>query len=143
MKQINEFFNKDKFDYARPMPKDEFEAWIKDTDKSIRWQISEIDGHNITHIWKHDLSTAEKVKAGIYGFYVYNDSKDVFEKVAEYNYKEELFYCKKSDKKKFGFPDDEPDWDLSNVNKGKFNTAKTFDADLSKWDISQVNKNLR
>lgn len=126
MKQINEFLNKNKFDYTRPISKDEFEAWVKDIDKSIRSQISEIDGHYITHIWKHDLSTAEKVKAGIYGFYIYNEDKDVFEKVAEYNCKEELFYCKKSDKKKFGFPDDESDLDFSKINKGLFNTAKTI-----------------
>lgn len=107
MKQINEFFDRNKFDYTRSIPKDEFEDWLEAIDKSIRSKISKVDDHYITHIWKHDLSTAEKVKAGIYGFYVYNDSKDVFEKIAEYNYKEELFYCKKSDKKKFGFPDDE------------------------------------
>lgn len=95
MQQINEFFNKKKFDYTQPMPKEEWEKWVKSHE--------DYKDHYVTHLWKHDLSTAEKVKSGIYGFYAYNDDKDIFEKVGEYNLSTETFSCYKKDAKKY-FP---------------------------------------
>ena len=95
MKHINEFLHSNKLDSEQPMSHEEWEKWVKSHE--------DYKDHYVNIIWRHDISTAQKVKDKIYGMYEYNEDKDIFEKIGEYNWKEEVFHCKEKDLKKFGY----------------------------------------